>query len=260
MAQKFDRIYVCLSRVRIFPMRLAALWLFIIWASLPVHPVNADDPLRTVIIDPGHGGHDRGVLGAGGGIEKEISLKFARLVASRLESAYRLVMTRTGDYQLELTRRVSIANQQKGDLFISIHIGGAPRYHVNGWGLYVYGRQDDNSIRRPYPPGPRDEGCCLYWDAMQQRHQKKSLGFAQALRSEFKEDSRIPGIEISKAPIRLLEGLDMPAAVIEAGYLTNPQAEIRLNDEAYLNDMADHVREAVDAFFQAENPQSQSEK
>lgn len=218
-----------------------------------VPPAMAEPP-RTVIIDPGHGGVDQGVIGPGGTAEKDLSLKFARVIASRLKPAYRVVLTRTGDYRLDLTRRVSIANQQKGDLFISIHLGGAPLYHVDRWGVYVFSRQESVSAKQMHAPGSEEAGCCLYWDAVQDRHRKESLYLAEVIRAEFEEDSRIPGVEMQKAPLRVLEGLDMPAVVIEAGYLTNPQTEIRLNDESYLNDMAGHVAGAVNTFFQTKNP------
>ena len=92
----------------------------------------------TVVIDPGHGGSDRGAVGPDGAYEKNMSLKLAMALKSRLDYRYRVVLTRSGDYSTTLSKRVELANSEKATLFISIHAGGGFARSGNTLNVFYY--------------------------------------------------------------------------------------------------------------------------
>jgi N-acetylmuramoyl-L-alanine amidase len=95
----------------------------------------------TVVIDAGHGGHDRGGYPGVRYAEKTYALDVSRRLSSRLRSAgYRTVMTRNGDYFVTLDGRCSIANRQSNAIFVSVHFNAAPRRSADGVETYYYGR------------------------------------------------------------------------------------------------------------------------
>lgn len=210
------------------------------------------DVKRVIVLDPGHGGHDIGAKGPDGTFEKEVTLALARIIAKKLKPAYEVVFTRNGDYQVDLTKRTSVANYKKADLFISIHTGGSSRFQTNHWTVYYFTTIKQPDIRYGNTPGDSDENRQL-WDTVQTRHQANSKFLAYCIKSKLKNISGIPGVEANKMPLRVLEGADMPAIIIEAGYLTNPKAERQLKNKGFLKDVAVHVRKGVEKYFNSKN-------
>lgn len=212
---------------------------------------------RVIVIDPGHGGHDRGAGTHAGEYEKEITLRLALAVADALRPDYRVALTRTGDYHLDLTRRASAANQHRADLFISLHLGGSRQQHVNVWEIYTFGDHPDMArlpaADAPVPAPDSDDTDGILWRDIQPRHETAGRNLAERLKSQFQTDPRIPALEIRQAPLRVLQGVDAPAVVLEAGYLTNPAARDALKDPRFLADVAAHIRKAIDAYFQTGN-------
>lgn len=214
---------------------------------------------RVVVIDPGHGGYDPGGGTKPGAYEKEVTLKLAMAVVEALRPDYRAVLTRTGDYHLELTRRSAIANRQRADLFISLHLGGSRQQHVNIWAIYSFGNHPETTGRRqgdaddPVQKADSEEQEGILWRDLQPRHANAGKTLAGHLKSRLQTDPRIPEVVIHQAPLRVLQGVDAPAVVLEAGYLTNPGARETLNDPDFVSDLANHIRQAVDAYFQTEN-------
>ena len=95
----------------------------------------------TIVIDAGHGGHDRGGVPGVRYAEKTYALDVARRLSSRLRSeGFRTVMTRSGDYFVSLSGRCAIANRQSNAVFVSVHFNAAPRRSADGIETYYYGR------------------------------------------------------------------------------------------------------------------------
>ena len=92
-----------------------------------VGQAGSDSRNPVVVIDPGHGGPDRGVSGASGVTEKKVAYAIAQAIQKKLASACRVHLTRTGDYRVDENERASIANHRQGDLFVSLHTGGSHR-------------------------------------------------------------------------------------------------------------------------------------
>ena len=118
-------------------MKRPLLFLLLAWLVLAT-PAFA----LTVVIDAGHGGHDRGGMPGQRIPEKTYALDVAKRLRSTLENAgVKTVMTRTGDYFVSLGGRCAVANRRRGTVFVSIHFNGAPREGANGIETYYYSRQ-----------------------------------------------------------------------------------------------------------------------
>ena len=91
-----------------------------------------------IVLDPGHGGHDTGAKGPDQTLEKKVTLELARQIATELEPEYRVVLTRTDDYHVELDNRTAVANHLKANLFISIHTGAGFTHSTSGMAIYYY--------------------------------------------------------------------------------------------------------------------------
>lgn len=229
---------------------------FLAFLAFPGGPpsVSAAAQKPLVIIDPGHGGHDKGVEGVSESLEKDAALRFARILEEALAPECRVDLTRTGDYQVSHQNRASMANHRKADLFISIHTGGFFRVGPESWGIFYYpaaagspGGAD--SAGKDYP----GEGGAAHertdWRRVQLHHARASKALADALRHYLRACPEISEVKTAEAPLLLAEGLDMPAVFIEAGYLTNPACEARLNDPDFLKDAAECIRRGIRSFL-----------
>ncbi len=100
--------------------------------------INNSMKRNIIIIDPGHGGHDNGIKGTHGFYEKSIALTISRLISKELKNDFSVILTRTDDYFLDLSQRVAKANNNSGDLFISIHTGGSFNKKSKGINIFYH--------------------------------------------------------------------------------------------------------------------------
>lgn len=221
------------------------------WFADAASEDTSTDERRVIVLDPGHGGNDIGVRGPDGSFEKAFTLNLARLIAKELKPVCHVVFTRNGDYQVDLTRRTSIANHKKADLFISIHTGGSRRYQTNQWAVYYFNDADQReTVYRKMSGDPNDvDESIMRWETVQARHQTESRIFAESIKDQLANSAGISGIDVSYATLRVLEGADMPAIVIEAGYLANPQNERQLHDPRFLSEVAAGIRKGIETYF-----------
>jgi N-acetylmuramoyl-L-alanine amidase len=217
-------------------------------------PAAAGTALRTVVIDPGHGGHDPGAIGSGGLQEKDITLDIARRLAALVqeELGVKAVLTRTRDQFVALRERMAFANRQKGDLFVSIHVNAAPGATATGTESYFLSSEaTDNTARAAaafenkviaLEPGPRggsrDLLRSILWDLAQSEFQQESSRLAEALEESLDRALRQQSRGVKQAPFYVLGGAAMPAVLVEIGFLSNPQEEQRLRDEGYRDRIA----------------------
>jgi N-acetylmuramoyl-L-alanine amidase len=204
----------------------------------------------TVVIDPGHGGADTGARGSEGFQENTLALSFARMIEKELAPKYRVLLTRTGDYNLEYMARSATANQMRAGVFISIHAGGSYIHQTNGLNIYFFKELKGVTHQFSADSSVSTDGDePLAWDTLQYRHQKASSELAHGIASSLQLGSafKINGVE--GLPLLVLRGADMPAILIEIGYLTNPLEEKKLLDKGYLSDMARSIGRAVDAYL-----------
>ncbi len=262
--QAFDMIKTGNSRKKtgdliIFLLAMIALFAGLVKLSYAEEKGYASVGIRTIVIDPGHGGYDNGAQGPAGSKEKALTLQFAQILAKELKPEYNVVLTRNGDYQLDLMRRASVANHHRGDMFISIHIGGGSRYQMDAWSIYYYKNTDSSEGGMQSTVAGSDysqadykhnaEDLRLKWDQVQLRHQKESRSLAGCVKTQLAANPKIQQVTVSAAALRVLEGVDMPAIIIETGYLTNPKTEKQLKDVSFLMDVAKQIKKGVDVYL-----------
>ena len=216
--------------------------------------------IRTIVIDPGHGGEDPGVKGPGGAIEKEVTLAVARRLKSSIESrlGIRVLTTRDNDARIDADARASMANNNKADLFISLHVNGSMRPTTKGASIYSLSldrlgedaRRQSRAEREVLPVygGGTREFSLVEWELAQASHIEGSTTFAALVEEKLKETADVPMVAVLKAPIRSLAGANMPAVLFEMGYLSNPDEEKLLLSAEFQNSIVHALTEAIVAF------------
>jgi N-acetylmuramoyl-L-alanine amidase len=222
-------------------------------ADLPVFGQQVS-AIRTIAIDPGHGGEDHGTAGAGGLTEKELTLAVARRLKVAIEGrlGVRVLLTRDEDRRVPLDERTAVANNNKADLFISLHANASMRPAASGASIYVAAFDESARASARHAPervtvfggGLRDIELVL-WDLAQIRHVDHSVEFARILQQEFGDRVPLAPRPLERAPFRVLESANMPAVMIEMGYLTNGAQEKQLADPSFQNGFAQAVYDAV---------------
>jgi N-acetylmuramoyl-L-alanine amidase len=218
--------------------------------------------IRTIVIDPGHGGKDYGKVGVTGVLEKDVNLLIAKKVRETLERnlGLKVILTREGDELLSLTQRTEIANQMKGDLFISIHCnswfsgetGGFEAYFLSPakteWSrsvAMVENAADDIADVRS------DAGSdieFILWDVVQNEFINESSYFAELVQKAMSDRLEIRNRGVKQAGFTVLQGARMPAVLIETAFLSNALEEQLLEGEEFQQEIADGVLEAVQRF------------
>ena len=210
---------------------------------------------QIIVIDPGHGGQEFGARGPDGTLEKTVTLELARLLADDLGREYKVVLTRTDDYLVDLVNRTSLANHLNADVFISIHTSASFAHSTAGITLFFYqnfSKSDPGQNQSPSSVGQKHNKPIL-WKNVQSRYLEKSQTLARAIDFRLKNinsnQSRIEGY-----PLAVLQGAAMPAVLIEVGYLTNPAEEKKLRDDRFMMDLAKQIRKGIEDFFSQEQP------
>ncbi len=232
--------------------------LFLIVISLCIISVNAeakelffDKHKKTVVLDPGHGGHDRGAHGPEGTYEKTVALTLARMIVAELGDKYRVFLIRTDDYQLDIPERTALANHQEADLFISIHTGGSFLHQAGGMTVYYYKEiLQKKLLHEATDKGKLKNGYDLIpWDDLQKRHKPAGKVLAKLMKHHLNEKIKYIETGIEGMPLIVLSGVDMPAILIEIGYLTNPLEEKKMLDTKVLADLTKAISNGIDDFL-----------
>jgi N-acetylmuramoyl-L-alanine amidase len=213
-------------------------------------------PKPIIVVNPGHGGHDLGARGADGTIEKNITLALANRIVENLKPRYQPILTRTGDYFLNITERTSIANYNKASLFVSIHASGSYDYQTNGITISYLDNTTDLSIFSQTPSFKnRGNGYTnILWDEIHKNQITKSIEAGKCIQKRLSQNSQFPKNRLLSSPLRVLSGANMPAVMIEVGYLSNPIEEKNLRNTDYLSELAKEISAGIDDFFmKAEN-------
>jgi len=207
---------------------------------------------KTIVIDPGHGGYDKGAQGPDGTFEKNVTLNLARMIAKELANNYRVVLTRTDDYWLDIPARTASANHVETDLLISIHTGGSFLHQASGITLYYFKEFAETSITPDTDPSQplKNINDQVPWPNIHNRHQKSSKVLAQLMSNRINEQRISTKSDIQDAQFMILEGADMPAVCLEIGYITNPAEEQSLRDISVLSNIAKGIRNGIDDFFE----------
>ncbi|PZU61907.1 MAG: N-acetylmuramoyl-L-alanine amidase [Brevundimonas sp.] len=227
----------------------------------PAPPRRAEKPL--VVIDAGHGGRDPGASGAQIQ-EKAVTLAAARQLKAELERTgrYRVRLTRDDDAYVDLYRRVSIARQADADLFISLHADAGADPALRGASVYTLSEQGagravreftrgDNWHRDLHLPGRDPSVDRILLDMTQRATQNRSAQFARVLLTHL-EAAEHPLLRRSHrdAGLAVLLAPDVPAVLLEMGFITNPEDERALTDERARRRLMRAVAQGIDRYFQ----------
>jgi N-acetylmuramoyl-L-alanine amidase len=215
-----------------------------------------------VVIDAGHGGRDPGAIGPGGTFEKTVTLASALILEDMLKRrGYRVVMTRRTDVYIPLEGRVSRARAAGANLFISLHADSGSSPDLAGASVYTLSEQGAERSRnlmdnqnwsvaaadRPRPGAVND----ILVDLAQRETRNQSATFAQTLMPELAEVGPLLRNTHRKAGFFVLLAPDVPAVLLEMGFLTNAEDEARLSDAGFRRRQMEQVAQAIDAYFGA---------
>ncbi|MFP8880508.1 MAG: N-acetylmuramoyl-L-alanine amidase [Myxococcota bacterium] len=228
-------------------------------------PYPAGGRVRTVIVDPGHGGSDPGAIGVGGLKEKDVTMRLARVLSRQLEArGFLVVLTRKSDKAVSLEERTAIAEANHGDVFISLHANAAPRRSVNGIETYY---PDQNHERHSLRVAMRENGVTReQLDDLQRTLAKlriaeispRSARLASLVQTQLTSElpsryGKIQDLGAKRGPFYVLFLSNMPAILIEAGFLTNRTEARRLRSSEYLESVASQIAVGVERYRDARN-------
>jgi len=217
-----------------------------------------------IVIDPGHGGHDPGAQGARAD-EKDVTLAAARALKARLERSgrYEVVLTRASDVYVPLDARVQIARRAGADLFISLHADSAgPDSGTHGASVYTLSEQGAGRVTRVMGRNEwfaatarrADDPAvgAILLDLTQRATLNRSAVFAQTLLDRIEDRVDLLPRSHRDAGYFVLLAPDVPAVLLEMGFITSAEDEARLTDPTQRGRLMDAVAGAIDAYFSAE--------
>ena len=221
---------------------------------------SAPVEIRTIVIDPGHGGADEGAQGPAGTLEKDVTLNVARRLRTLLERrlGVRVVLTRTGDTVVALDRRAAVANNDRANLFISLHANSALRDVATGAEVFYLGIDEYGAEAReladragrylPVSGGGVREIDVIPWEMAQARHLAPSADLAAFVGDELRRRVPVGPRPIQQAPFRVLVGANMPAILVEMGFISNPEQERQMAQPDFQTRVAEAVVAGVIRF------------
>lgn len=239
----------------------------LIWALMCMFVMTslAANKRFTLVIDPGHGGHDAGALGA---ISKEkninlaVALRFGKYVEQNLPEV-RVIYTRKTDVFIPLNERANIANRANADLFISVHTNALPAGKIaRGFETYTLGmhRAKDNldvamrensviSMEKDYQQryqgfDPRSSESYIIFEFIQGKNMERSVDLARMIQRGVCDGANRPDKGVHQAGFLVLRETSMPGCLIELGFITTPDEERLLNNDSRVDDIARGIYEA----------------
>lgn len=234
----------------------------LVWV-LPASAGSPRDRFDTVVIDAGHGGEDAGAQSHAGLSEKDLVLDISRRLARRLRAqGLKVALTRSNDEFVPLEVRTAIANDAGGDLFISVHANSAPNTQATGIETYFVSLEASDELaqsvafreNRAFEPAAsriaqrQDPLVALLGDMIATEHVRESSEFSKLVQAQLirwtGEDSR----GVKQAPFVVLMGVQMPASLIEIGFLSNEEDERNLAASSHRKALVEAVARAVEAF------------
>jgi N-acetylmuramoyl-L-alanine amidase len=193
--------------------------------------------------------------------EKDITLAIARKLAASLSAKIgaRVVLTRDDDSVVSLDQRTALANQYNADLFLSVHLNAAVVRDAKGSETYFLSLAASDELARKAAEtenataaaaaSTRDADLKLIlWDLAQQAYLDESSRFAQTIQEEMNTATGVSNRGVKQAPFKVLVGATMPAALVEIGFISNPEEETKLQSAAFQDLMVDAVTRAVQRY------------
>ena len=222
--------------------------------------------VKKIVIDPGHGGKDPGCYVGNGIMEKDIVLDLGKILARAIREniGCEVVLTREKDEFLTLEQRTAIANMEKADLFISLHVNAHKSRRI--WGLETYFLNmatDERAVMVAARENATSEKNisdlqAILNDLMLNTKIHESSRLAHAIQNGLvsgikKRYEMVKSLGVKQAPFYVLIGAQMPAVLIEAGFLTNPMEKKRLLSATYRRSVADGIISGIASYMETIN-------
>ncbi len=226
--------------------------------------------LITIALDPGHGGEDPGAVGRRGSHEKNVVLEIAQRLRRKFEQEpnMRVMLTRDGDYFVPLHVRVQKARRVQADLFVSIHADAFVRPDARGSSVFALSERGASSTAARWLADKENAAdliggvniktqnkqlASVLLDLSTTAQINDSLKVGKAVLGELAQINDLHKAHVEQAGFAVLKAPDIPSILIETAFISNPQEEARLNDDAYQEQMADAILAGIKRYF-ARNP------
>jgi N-acetylmuramoyl-L-alanine amidase len=234
-------------------------------------PKNKEDErLITIAIDAGHGGEDPGARGASGSREKDITLIIAKKLKAQIDAEpnMRAMLTRDGDYFVPLGTRVVKARKFKADLFVSVHADAFTNPAARGSSVFALSERGATSASARYLAKKENESDLIggvslddkdpvlaktLLDLSQAATINDSLKLGKAVLGNIGEINDLHAKRVEQAAFAVLKSPDIPSILVETAFISNPEEERKLNDEAYQEKLAASILNGIKKYF-AGNP------
>jgi len=220
--------------------------------------------VKRIVIDPGHGGKDPGCYHKGGIREKNIVLDLAKKLAGKIEKKLgcEVFLTRTRDISMPLDERTAFANVKKADLFISLHVNAHKQRKIFGVETYFLNMATD---QRAVMVAARENATSeknisdlqsilndLMLNTKISESSKLAYQVQKGMMSNIRKRYRTnKSLGVKQAPFYVLIGAEMPAILVEIGFITNPTERKRLMSEKYREMLADGIASGIDLYIKS---------
>ncbi|CAH0134757.1 N-acetylmuramoyl-L-alanine amidase AmiC [Massilia sp. Bi118] len=224
----------------------------------------------TIALDPGHGGEDPGATGATGVHEKDIVLAVAKRLKGKLEELpnTRVMLTRDADFFVPLGQRVEKARKVQADLFVSIHADAFIQPSARGSSVFVLSEKGASSSAARWLANDQNKAdliggvnlgtqdkqlASVLFDLSTTAQINDSMKLGKAVLSEIGGINRLHKGAVEQAGFAVLKAPDIPSILVETAFISNPEEEAKLKDDAYQNQLADAITKGIKRYF-AYNP------
>jgi len=211
--------------------------------------------VRTIVIDPGHGGKNPGAVGRRRVVEKNVVLNIAKELKALLqERNYQVYLTREEDVHIGLKARTRFANEKSADLFISIHANAHHSASATGVETYYLSLASDESARLTATRENVDAGMSikdlenLVSDILKDSKVTESSKLAEYIQKNLVEETGAANRGVKRAPFVVLIGAKVPAILVEVGFMSNPKEERLLSSAAYQILIANALLKAIEEY------------
>ncbi|MBA5688051.1 N-acetylmuramoyl-L-alanine amidase [Rugamonas apoptosis] len=226
--------------------------------------------MLTIALDPGHGGEDPGASGSNGSHEKDIVLAIAKRLKSRIEEHpnMRVMLTRDADYFVPLGTRVEKARKVQADLFVSIHADAFVEPTARGSSVFVLSEKGASSSAARWLANKENladtiggvnvkshdkQLASVLFDLSTTAQINDSLKLGKAVLGEIGGINRLHRGAVEQAGFAVLKAPDIPSILVETAFISNPEEEAKLLDNAYQDQLADAIVKGIRRYF-AKNP------
>ena len=226
------------------------------------HEISKD--AKIIVVDAGHGGKDPGAVGPRGTKEKDINLSIALQLEKifKKDKNYKVILTRNDDTFVELVERANIANQNKADLFISVHCNA--NFNRNASGFEVYFLSENASNKASFSAAILENSVIeledkndtkktalqnMLWSMVVNEYINESSELASFVSQESTGRLKIPNRGVKQDVFYVLRGTQMPAILVETAYISNYTEESKLNTSSFQKAIADSIYEGVKKYY-----------